>query len=164
MYSHTALKIYAALREDIIKTNAQFWREFSDSSKIEALAIETENYAQELRDASICLSCCFDEDFPALPKSSKSSERPFLFAYKGDLSLLRNPEINIAVVGVLTPNEELLIRERNVIERLVAKGYRVVSGLAIGCDSVAHTACLEQGGKTIAFLPSTESVTKGKLK
>ena len=37
MYSHTALKIYAALREDIIKTNAQFWREFSDSSKIEAM-------------------------------------------------------------------------------------------------------------------------------
>lgn len=155
MYSHTALKIYAALREDIIKTNAQFWREFSDSSKIEALAIEAENYAQELWDANICLSCCFDEDFPALPKSLKSSERPFLFAYKGDFSLLRNPEINVAVVGVLTPNEELLIRERNVIERLVAKCYRVVSGLAIGCDTVAHGTCLEQSGKTIAFLPST---------
>lgn len=155
MYSQIALKIYAALKEGVIKTNAQFWRKFGEISKIKSLAIETEKYAQELRDANICLSCCFDEDFPTQQNDLKPSDTPFLFSYKGDISLLRNTQKNVAVVGALTPNKEIVARERKVIECFVAKGFHVVSGLAIGCDSVAHGVCLEQGGKTIAFLPST---------
>ena len=30
----------------------------------------------------------------------------------------------------------------------------IVSGLAAGCDSIAHKSCLEMNGKTIAILPS----------
>ncbi len=155
MYSQIALKIYAALKEGAIKSNAQFWREFGDSSKIENLVIETEKYAHDLRETNIGLSCCFDEDFPTPPNHLKPSDAPFLFAYKGDFSLLRNTEKNVAVVGVLTPNEEIVARERKLIEHLVSKEFCIVSGLAMGCDSVAHGACLERGGKTIAFLPST---------
>ena len=35
------------------------------------------------------------------------------------------------------------------------KGYVVVSGLALGCDSIAHKTCVETGGKTIAVLPTS---------
>jgi DNA processing protein len=36
----------------------------------------------------------------------------------------------------------------------VKQGYCIVSGLALGCDTVAHDECIKAGGKAIAVLPS----------
>ncbi|NLL51578.1 MAG: hypothetical protein GX207_11310 [Peptococcaceae bacterium] len=48
----------------------------------------------------------------------------------------------------------MIIRESEVVKRLVEKGLIIVSGLAIGCDTIAYKVCLETGGKTIVILPS----------
>lgn len=155
MYSQTALKLYALKRERIVKSNAHFWREFNDVDKINAINIDVQKYEQEFENNGVSLICAFDKAFPQLPANLKLSETPFLFAYKGDISLLNHLGKNIAVVGVLTPTADIIERERKIVERLIQKNFCILSGLANGCDTVAHEKCLSCNGKTVAILPTT---------
>lgn len=95
-----------------------------------------------------------DDDFPAHRGLVKNSERPIFLFYKGDLSLLSAKSKNIAVIGLLNPTREIEIAERNLVSGLVENGAVIVSGLALGCDSIAHLQALDSKGKTVAILPS----------
>ena len=95
-----------------------------------------------------------DTKFPSHRGDVKNSEQPIFLFYKGDLSLLSTVSRNVAVIGLLTPTPSIEERERMVVEALVQRGATIVSGLALGCDAIAHRTTLECGGKTIAILPS----------
>lgn len=152
MSSIWAQKLYAALASGEIKSRSAFWRNYFDVEKIASMPPAA---GADLEKRGINLACCFDEDFPHINGQIKLGERPFLLAYKGDISLLNDVKNNMAVVGSLAPDERILAREKNVIEAAVKKKWNIVSGLARGCDSAAHRACLDAGGKTIAILPTT---------
>ena len=155
MYSESALKLYALKKAGIVKSNAAFRR---DHDKILQTAdFDLRPYARKLDENGINLICTFDKDFPCIDLSLRASERPYLFAYQGDVSLLKEIAHNIAVVGVLNPSEEVIAREKKVVAALAQKGFTIVSGLARGCDTIAHRECLACGGKTVAFLPTTLS-------
>lgn len=95
-----------------------------------------------------------DNDFPEHRGSVKNSERPIFLFYKGDLSLLSAKSNNIAVIGLLNPTQEIEIVERKLVSGLVENGAVIVSGLALGCDTIAHLQTLDSNGKTVAILPS----------
>jgi DNA processing protein len=95
-----------------------------------------------------------DDDFPAHRGSVKNSERPIFLFYRGDLSLLSTKSNNIAVIGLLNPTQEIEAIERKLVANLVANGAVIVSGLALGCDTIAHLQALDSKGKTVAILPS----------
>lgn len=71
----------------------------------------------------------------------------------GDTSLLTAPH-RLAVVGSrkVSPYGASVIEQ--IIPRVAKAGIVIVSGLALGVDSLAHRATLEAGGSTIAVLPS----------
>jgi len=94
-----------------------------------------------------------DINFPSYRGTVKDSERPIFLFYKGDISLLDLENNNITVIGLLNPDEAIEIRERKIVSEIVRHGITIVSGLAFGCDSIAHKQALN-GGKTIAILPS----------
>lgn len=95
-----------------------------------------------------------DNNFPAYRGNVKESERPVVLFYRGDISLLNMNNKNIAVIGVLKPDKYTENFEKKVVEELVKQNNAIVSGLALGCDSIAHIQTLKLNGKTIAILPS----------
>ncbi len=155
MHSNIALKLYGMVKSGIIKSNAMFWREFCDEEKINNFDIDLHYLDNELKEKKISLVCVFDNGFPNIDLYLKNSEKPFLFAYKGNINLLKNFDSNVAVIGVLTPNEDIEIREQKIVKELASSNLTIVSGLAKGCDTIAHKTCLENNGKTIAIIPTT---------
>lgn len=77
------------------------------------------------------------------------SPPPFLF-YRGELR--RDDARSVAVVGTRQASDEGRLRARRLAEKLTADGVTVISGLATGIDTEAHTATLDAGGRTIAVV------------
>ena len=96
-----------------------------------------------------------DENFPFIRGSVKSADYPFALFYKGDITLLGRGRLNVAVIGVLNPDEKIELTERMVTMEILKHNATIVSGLALGCDTLAQRTALGQSGKTIAILPST---------
>ena len=95
-----------------------------------------------------------DVDFPVIQEGVKDGDRPIALFYKGDISLIKNAAGNVAVIGLLTPSVQIEQDEREVVRKLIEQGKCIVSGLALGCDTIGHRETLDCGGKTIAFLSS----------
>ena len=155
MNSNISLKLYNLIKTGVIKTNAHFWKSFYNEDYINTFPCDLQAVEQELKDKGINVISVFDENFPSVNVKLKNSEKPFFFAYKGDITLLNNVDKNVAVIGVLTLTNEIVEREEKVVKSLAEKGYNIVSGLAKGCDTVAHSESTKNNAKTIAFLPST---------
>lgn len=95
-----------------------------------------------------------DDDFPLIQAGVKEGDRPIALFYKGDISLIKTVADNVAVIGLLTPSAQIEKDEQTVVQKLVKQGKCIVSGLALGCDTIGHRATLDSRGKTVAFLSS----------
>jgi DNA processing protein len=113
--------------------------------KINPEAIIESLAAENIKTVSI------EED--AYPESLKQIfYPPFLLYYKGDFSL--HGQKTLAVVGArkCTYYGQQVIEK--IIPPLVKNGLLIVSGLAVGIDSLAQTETLKAGGRTIGVLGS----------
>lgn len=99
----------------------------------------------------IQVASIYAEDFPDV---LKFKEGPHLIYYKGNISALSLPK-RAAVIGTRAPSEKGSAFARWAGKQLAEKDYVVISGLASGCDRAAHLGCLDAGGTTVAFLPSS---------
>jgi DNA processing protein len=111
---------------------------------------QLEGYAQSV-DGVVAIG---DENFPQYRGVVKSSEQPIALFYRGNIRLIEKTNNTIAVIGLLNPDEDTIEFEKKVVSTLVDQGVTIVSGLALGCDAVAHRQALHAGGHTVAILPS----------
>lgn len=109
---------------------------------------------EKLEDSIDSVVALGDSGFPQIRGNVKAADKPFALFYKGNLDLLQKENLNIAVIGVLNPDEKVEVTERMVTTEILKYGATIVSGLALGCDSIAHKTAIENNGKTIAILPS----------
>ena len=84
-------------------------------------------------------------------------EPPLQLFYAGSLGLANS--LCVAVIGTRRPSRWGRREAYKVSYELGRAGYVVVSGLALGIDTIAHEAALDSNGSTIAVLPWFTPVT-----
>ena len=91
-----------------------------------------------------------DEQYPELLKNI--NKPPSILYIEGDLETLKNK--SVTVIGSRNMSEYGKKITQKLVKDLTNYNMCIISGMAIGIDSVAHKTCLENGGKTIAVLGS----------
>lgn len=89
-----------------------------------------------------------DPEYPLRLATTKDD--PFILYVKGTLA----PESMhaVAIIGTREPTEHGVKIAHRVSQFFAENGSSIVSGLALGCDAIAHQTALEVGGHTVAVL------------
>lgn len=98
--------------------------------------------------AGVSLVTIDDPEYPALLKHIYNP--PVVLYYRGMVRQAHHE--SVSVVGTRKATDYGVHVTRILTEELVRAGITIVSGLALGIDAVAHQACVDHGGKTIAVL------------
>lgn len=113
---------------------------------------EEENIIKETLEKITCKTITIlDEEYPEYLKSFYKP--PLVLYYYGDISLIQKREENIAIIGS-RHCDQLGINITNSMSIKLCKKYNIVSGMAIGVDSIAANSAILNNGKTIAVLGS----------
>jgi DNA processing protein len=93
-----------------------------------------------------------DADYPRLLSEIPSA--PGVLHYRGQVAIAENHGNipTVGIVGTRDPSDYGKRWARKISTCLASKGFTIVSGMAQGIDTAAHTACLEAGGRTIAVV------------
>lgn len=89
-----------------------------------------------------------DAGYP--PLLAETHDRPAFLYVRGDLRPTR--EKPVGVIGTREPTQHGTIIARRITSYFAARGWSIVSGLALGTDGISHEAALEAGGHTVAVL------------
>ena len=92
----------------------------------------------------------WDPGYP--PQLKTIADPPPCLFYYG--SLLPQDDASVAIVGTRTPSQYGMQMAERFAAGLGALGITVVSGLARGIDTAAHTACVRGGCRTLAVIGS----------
>jgi len=116
---------------------------------------KAENDIYDIEEKGVDIISLLDENYPTLLKMTQDA--PIFLFCKGDLSLLKKMN-NIAVVGTRNNTEHGKLITTKSVQFMCEHNYTIVSGLALGIDSIAHQATLDSGGKTISVLVDVDNI------
>jgi predicted Rossmann fold nucleotide-binding protein DprA/Smf involved in DNA uptake len=89
-------------------------------------------------------------DNPLLPISvRKNKNTPIILYYLGSI---RQDSMGVGIVGARRCTSYGKQVAKEAAAYLAREGITVISGMAKGIDGYAHTACIQEGGYTIALL------------
>ncbi len=86
------------------------------------------------------------------PRLLEQPSHPLALYVKGDASLLSSP--CVAMVGTRRSTPYGLEQAFRISRDLAARGWTVLSGLALGIDAQSHRGALDAGGKTVGVIGS----------
>jgi DNA processing protein len=110
--------------------------------------IQPEKELEELTRSGVKAVTILDPSYP--PRLKTIHDPPAVLFLRGEFPDSARP--HLAVVGSRKATPYGAFATRTLVEPLAAAGAVIVSGLAYGIDALAHAACLEAGGTTLAVL------------
>lgn len=126
----------------------QIDRSLSDSDSWEKASEAAHQQEHNAAQHQTRILSVMDMEYPLL--LSKTRDDPCIIYVKGTLAQI--PEKSVAVIGTREPTIHGMRIAARITEFLVEHGWSIVSGLAIGCDAVAHKSAVSAGGHTVAVL------------
>ncbi|WP_088041237.1 DNA-processing protein DprA [Bacillus sp. EAC] len=93
----------------------------------------------------------YSDMYPELLK--QIYDPPFVLYLKGDINLLKS-DFKLSIIGSRKPSKFANLTCDSFVKELVKENWIIVSGMALGCDTLAHKAAMHHGGKTIAVIGS----------
>ncbi len=74
----------------------------------------------------------------------------------GELYIIGDSELmdttRVAIIGTRHPSEEAILNARMLTNFLIRNKVTIVSGLALGIDTIAHETAINGGGRTISVI------------
>lgn len=128
------------------------YQELTDKEKVRAVRThldQAKGVAALCGDKGIRLVCFSDEEYPQ--RLREIYNPPALLFCMGSLAGL-DEELAVTVVGTRTPSNYSVAAATNICDELARVGVTLVSGFAVGIDSMAHRSALFLRGRTIAVL------------
>jgi len=113
-------------------------------------AAKAEKAFQKAEILNIQIICYRDLNYPRSFLSL--DDIPPLIYSKGNTSVL-NRNRGAALVGSRRASDSILKKTEIIGEQLIQKGFTIVSGLALGCDAIAHMTAIKHKYETIALMP-----------
>jgi DNA processing protein len=111
--------------------------------------IEVDKITERLDKEGVNIITIDDEQYPKLLK--EIYDPPILFYYRGTIV---KEEFTLAVVGTrkITAYGQQVTQQ--IVKELAGNNITIVSGLALGVDTLAHNTAVDNGTRTIAVLGS----------
>lgn len=159
----TIFKIVQQVKQPLtsIEDLCDFWKNLK-GKKLESISkddiIEAYDNAKKLiersAEASIGFISYYDTMYPDILRETINEDEkldpPLILWYRGDLNVIKMP--SVAFIGTREATNEGVLGGTYLSGEFAKRGFNIVSGLAIGCDTCGHKGALKAGGKTTAFL------------
>ncbi|OLB76009.1 MAG: DNA processing protein DprA [Actinobacteria bacterium 13_2_20CM_2_71_6] len=131
------------LAERLDDDGALFTLDASPEALLDSAAADLARWMAE----GIGVHACLDDSYPEQLRDIHQVP-PVVFT-RGQLATDRRA---VAVVGTRQPTPQGISTAETIARHLAEAGVTVVSGLAAGIDTAAHTAALQAGGRTVAVI------------
>ncbi len=147
-YFYSAENIFLATRvelQDVPNISLKVINEIITNQHVEVI----QKYLDELTNLNISyFTLCCD----IYPKNLLDMINPPLaMYYKGEIPVAN---LNISIIGSRRCTDYGKFVAHKFSKELAKENIVVISGMALGADTIAHVGCLEGGGKTIAVVGS----------
>lgn len=141
--SYSSEHIYETILQVIpsAKIDIQLW---------ESISSRAEEKVQRILETGIHILPYLSESYPSQLKELNNP--PINLYIDGNFDSILGDK-NIAIIGTRNPDEYTKENASDLCEYISQKASCIVSGLAIGCDTIAHEACIKIKNPTAAILP-----------
>ena len=135
-------KYYEMIKRNLKTKIVPFFKDNNiNESEILNYLKESINVMSDCKEISASYITYLDFNYPF--KLRKIYNPPYILYTIGNIELL-NKKI-VAVIGSREPTNYSSSITKKIVNKLLKKGYVVVSGLAVGIDSVSHVECTKKG-------------------